>query len=86
MKGKKMGQHHPQQDKDYISNVTQADFDAFEAIPDQTHEKYVASIKHHKGVNGKDVQITGDMALAPTRYGFADKAAAQAWIDASERW
>lgn len=82
-----LGMHQVQQDKTYISNVAQADFDKFMAgnkQPALSRANFVLCIKHLIGVNGKPVQISADMALAPTRYGFADRAAAQVWINAVE--
>ena len=79
-----MGNHKVRQDKDYVSRVTQADFWAFQAIPDMTHAKFVAAVHPRKGTDGKGVTIAADMVLAPARYGFADRAAAQKWLNAVE--
>lgn len=84
-KGANMGQ--VKQDKDYVSNVSDADFASFMRggkTPPVDRAAFLASIKHLTGVNGKGVQISGDMLLAPTRYGFADKTAAAAWNAAVE--
>ena len=76
------------QDSAYVSNVTQADVDAFKALPGVTvadkNAQFVFIVKGRLGVDGKPVKISEDMVLAPARYGFADKAAAQVFINSVE--
>lgn len=73
------GNKQVRQDSTYVSNVTQADRDWFHAVPDMTRDKFRASVKFLNGVDGKKVQISNDMRLAPHTYGFADSADAARW-------
>lgn len=73
------GNRKVRQDSAYVSNVSDADFAHFMAIPDMTRAKFVGCIKFLVGVNGRRVQINEDMRLAPARYGFKDSADAARW-------
>lgn len=73
------GHHQVQQDANYVSNVTDADVAAFKALT-SPRAQYLWTIKPRVGKNGRQVLGSQDMVLAPTLYGFKDKAAVQAWF------
>jgi len=82
------GQHHVRQDKDYVSVIQQADVDAFLSAhgkpPTPSQAAYQAVIAHRTSTTesgGKRTTIGQDMPLAPTRYGFADRQAVDAWLE-----
>lgn len=91
MKGNKMGQHHPKQDKDYVSKVDPAVVTAFLNTygkpPTASKTAYRQTISRHpdgwSGGKREPIPVTigQDMQLAPTTYGFADRGAVDNWLE-----
>lgn len=74
------GDHKVQQDKDYVSKVDPAVVAAFlkefGTPPTASKAAYQAIIAHRHPVT-----IAQDMPLAPTVYGFADRASVDGWLE-----
>ncbi len=80
-----------QQDKNYVSKVDPAIVDAFLKTFGKPPVANQAALKESQsrrpaGNTGAPLQTTmsQDMPLAPTTYGFADKAATAAWFEKAQ--
>lgn len=73
------GNKQVRQNSAFVSNVSDVDFAHFMAVPDLTRAKFQAMVKFVVGKDGRRVQISGDMRLAPARYGFADSESVARW-------
>lgn len=72
------------QDGDGYSKVPEAEVASFHAMSDNPHAQFTYVSKPRRLPDGTSYTISSDMALNPTRYGFADKATVQQWFADNE--